>query len=147
MILEGIIVIGVISAAVVIWRAKNRSMEPRQESAEVGAAIEQPAVDETVILEMTQSGAEILADETSSALQPEAVIPRIIIPASVKASEPFEVRTENLVAGSRVLADKKYPVGRIDASGVLVISLGVTGERTIDVAVGDDWVSSKITVM
>ncbi|WP_125469159.1 WcbI family polysaccharide biosynthesis putative acetyltransferase [Methylomagnum ishizawai] len=72
--------------------------------------------------------------------------PRIIAPDKIEAGVPFQVITQNIMVGTAIMADKVHSLAKVDASGITKISLSVSGKRTIDIKINDDWISSNIIV-
>lgn len=76
-----------------------------------------------------------------------AAAPRLSVPATVSSGEPFAIHTENIAAGTLVLADKTHVLGKLDPQGTIRATLSAPGLRSIDVKVGKHWLSAHVTVL
>lgn len=73
-------------------------------------------------------------------------LPRLALPAAAKAKSVFQLNTQCIRAGESIFADKTHFIGHIHPSGTTDVSLSVPGIRTIDVKVGETWVSATILI-
>lgn len=72
--------------------------------------------------------------------------PLIKAPVKAKVNEPFVVVTANIEPGTEIWADRKWVIGKVNASNQTQVVLTSPGERTIDIYSGDNWVSSQIII-
>lgn len=72
--------------------------------------------------------------------------PSILVPTAGTVGVPFQVLTENIAAGTSIMAERTYKIGKISESGVSNIVFNVPGKRTVDVMVDSSWLSAGIEI-
>lgn len=143
----------------VVWQAPRRDFSPKWNSlARISALdyVDFLALSDSVfkrtppqqLLETLGRLAEAaLADEQAGKPQAKpAAEPKLIAPSSAPAGAEFTVKGENIPEGTVIFADKKYPIGKFNAEGIVVLSMKTAGSRTLDIQLGPAWLSSSILI-
>lgn len=89
---------------------------------------------------------ERLVEAAGKAPAPPAGEPKLSAPSSAPAGIEFTVKGENIPEGTVLYADKKYPLGKFNAEGIVAISMKTAGARSLDIQVGSAWLSSSILI-
>jgi hypothetical protein len=69
-----------------------------------------------------------------------------IVTYPIIANKPFVIITENIQAGKEIYADKEWKLATTTPMGHVRLILTSPGKRTIDVKLGDEWISKTIIV-
>lgn len=121
-----------------LWkRAESHDSDARVDDlAAVSGAQAQDGISETKAGEPLDQG-DAASDSTA---------PVIIAPPSCKVGVSFLIQTRNIPGGTPILADKKYPLGKLGEDGTAMIAMGVPGQRNIDIRWDNTWVSAAVLI-